>query len=89
METFVTELQCCTSHHNNCILAHVMYMRIFYVKDIMDHWHAQDFIYRSLERSSALTPAFSLIPVDALEKENTVMLFCCFLQKSGVNVEEY
>ena len=88
METFVTELQCRISHHS-CILDHVMYMRIFYVEDIMDHWHAWDFIYRSLEKTSALTPAFSLIPVDALEKERTVMLFCCFLQKSGVDVEEY
>ena len=88
METFVSELQSCISHHS-IILTHLMYMRIFYVKDIMDHWHAQDFILRSLEGTSALTPVFSLIPVDALERERTVMLFCCFLQKSGVNVEEY
>lgn len=87
METFVNELQCCISHHN-VILAHLMYMRIFYVRDIMDHWHAQDFIHRSLERTGVLTPAFSLIPVDALEKEKTVMLFCCFLQKSGDDLLE-
>ena len=87
METFVTELQCCTSHHN-CILAYLMYMRIFYVKDTMDHWHAWDFIHRSLKRTNALNPGFSLIPVDALEKERTAMLFCCLLQQSGVNIEE-
>lgn len=66
-----------------------MYMKIFYVKDAMDHWHAWDFIHRSLERTNGLKPGFSLIPVDALEKERTVMLFCCLLQQSGVNVEEY
>ena len=66
-----------------------MYMRIFYVKDVMDHWHAQDFIHRSLERTVVSAPAFSLIPVDAFEKERTVMLFCCFLQKPGEGTLEY
>ena len=88
METFVNELQSFITHHN-VMLTHIMYMRIFYVRDLMDHWHAQDFIHRSLERTSSPAPAFSLIPVDALEKERTVMLFCCFLQKSRVDVEEY
>ena len=88
METFVSELQSFISYHN-VMLTHIMYMRIFYVRDLMDHWHTQDFIHRSLERTSSPTPAFSLIPVDALEKERTVMLFCCFLQKSRVDVEEY
>ncbi|KAL9957836.1 hypothetical protein ACROYT_G034784 [Oculina patagonica] len=88
METFVSELQCCTSQHN-IRLAHLMYMRIFYVKDIMDHWQAQDFIHRSLEWTIVPAPAFSLIPVDALEKERTVMLFCCFLQKPGDSTLEY
>ncbi|KAJ7373168.1 diphthine--ammonia ligase [Desmophyllum pertusum] len=88
METFVSELQCCTSRHN-ISFTDLMYMRIFYVKDIMDHWHAQDFIHRSLERTIVPAPPFSLIPVDALEKESTVMLFCCFLQKPGDSTLEY
>ena len=81
MEAFVSELQCCTSQHN-ISLTNLMYLRIFYVKDIMDHWNAQDFIHRSLERTAVLPPVFSLIPVDGLEKETMDILFCCFLQKS-------
>lgn len=81
MVTSVNELKCCTSQHDFS-LSHLMYLRIFYVKGVMDHWNAQDLIHRSLERTAVLVPAFSLIPVDALEKENTVMLFCYFLQKA-------
>ena len=81
MVTFVNELKCCTSQHDFS-LSHLMYLRIFYVKGVMDHWNAQDLIHRSLERTAVLVPAFALIPVDALEKENTVMLFCYFLQKA-------
>ena len=88
MDTFVSELQCCTSPHN-VGLSHLMYMRIFYVKDIMDHWHAQDFIHSSLERTVVSAPAFSLIPVDALETERTVLLFCCLLQKRGDGKLDY
>lgn len=80
MVTFISEIKCYTSQHDFS-LSHLMYLRIFYVKGIMDHWNAQDFIHRSLERTTPLVPTFSLIPVDALEK-NTVMLFCCFLQKA-------
>ncbi|PFX20718.1 Diphthine--ammonia ligase [Stylophora pistillata] len=80
MVTFISEIKCYTSQHYFS-LSHLMYLRIFYVKGIMDHWNAQDFIHRSLERNTLLVPTFSLIPVDALEK-NTVMLFCCFLQKA-------
>lgn len=80
MVTFISEIKCYTSQHDFS-LSHLMYLRIFYVKGIMDHWNAQDFIHRSLERTTLLVPTFSLIPVDALEK-NTVMLFCCFLQKA-------
>ena len=80
METFISELQCCISRHSISI-ADLMYMRIFYVKDIMDHWDAQDFIQRGLERTIAPAPAFSLIPVDGLEKKDGVMLFSCFLQR--------
>lgn len=82
MDTVVCELRCCFSHHDISI-TDLMYMRIFYVKDIMDHWHAEDFIrnYRDLQGNIFPAPAFSLIPVDGLEGENTIMMFCCFLQK--------
>ena len=80
METFIAELQCCTSQHDISI-TDPRYMRVFYVKDIMDHWHAQDFICRGLERTIYPAPAFSLIPVDGLQKKNTIMLFSCFLQR--------
>lgn len=47
----------------------------------MDHWDSQDCIESGLERGLDSAIAFSLIPVDGLEMENTIMLFSCFLQK--------
>lgn len=87
METFICEFQSCTSK-NSFSITDLMYMRIFYVKEIMDHWDAQHLIQRSLERTIAPVPAFSLIPVDGLEKGNAIMLFCCFLQKQEEGVIE-
>ena len=85
MTTFISELQCCISRHSISI-ADLMYMRIFYVKDIMDHWDAQDFIQRALEMTIVPAPTFSLIPVDGLEKKDTIMLFSCFLQRPEENI---
>ena len=81
MEIFLSKLQCCTSQHNINI-CDLIYMRIFYVKNVMDHWDAQDFIHRSLERTITPAPAISLVSVDGLEKENSVILFSCFLQRA-------
>ena len=87
MEIFMSELQCCTSKLSVNI-SDLMYMRIFYVKDVMDHWDAQDFIHRSLERNITPAPAFSLVSVDGLEKENGVMLLSCFLQRAEEGIQE-
>lgn len=87
METFICEFQSCTSK-NSFSITDLMYMRIFYVQEIMDHWDAQHLIQRSLEGTIAPAPAFSLIPVDGLEKGNAIMLFCCFLQKQEEEVLE-
>lgn len=81
VEAFTSEMQCCISQYAFSI-TNLIYMRIFYVKDLMDHWDSQDCIQRGLERVLDSAPAFSLIPVDGLEMEHTIMLFSCFLQKS-------
>lgn len=81
VETFTSEIRCCTSQYGFDI-TDLIYMRIFYVKDLMDHWDSQDCIQSGLNRGLDSVIAFSLIPVDGLEMENTIMLFSCFLQKS-------
>jgi len=89
MDTVVCELRSCFSHHD-ISTTDLMYMRIFYVKDTMYHWHVEEFIhsYRDLEGTTFPAPAFSLIPVDGLEKESTIMMFCCFLQKPEKGKQE-
>ncbi|XP_074628267.1 uncharacterized protein LOC141886126 isoform X2 [Acropora palmata] len=81
VETFTSEIRCCTSQYGFDI-TDLIYVRIFYVKDLMDHWDSQDCIQSGLNRGLDSVIAFSLIPVDGLEMENTIMLFSCFLQKS-------
>jgi len=90
MDTVVCELRSCFSHHD-ISTTDLMYMRIFYVKDTMYHWHVEEFIhsYRDLEGTTFPAPAFSLIPVDGLNKENTIMMFCCFLQKPEKGKQEW
>ena len=80
VKTFTSEIRCCTSQ-NGFYMTDLIYMRIFYVKNLMDHWDSQDCIESGLERGLDSAIAFSLIPVDGLEMENTIMLFSCFLQK--------
>ena len=87
VQTFISELQCSTSQHGLGV-TNLIYTRIFYVTELMNHWDAQDCIQKVLERVLPLAPAFSLIPVDGLERKNTIMLFCCFLQKSSPKSEE-
>ena len=86
-ETLISELQCCTSQHSMDI-TNVIYMRIFYVKDVLDHWRAQDFMHRCLEKVTTCPPAVSLTPVDGLEKENTFMLVSCLLQRTKEEIQE-
>lgn len=88
METLMSELQCCTSQHSMEI-SDVIYMRIFYVKDVLDHWGAQDFIHVCFEKVTTSAPAVSLTPVDGLEKENTFMLVSCLLQRTKEEIQEW
>ena len=88
METLISELQCCTSQHSMDI-TDVIYMRIFYVKDVLDHRRAQDFIHMCLEKGTTGAPAVSLTPVDGLEKENTFMLVSCLLQRTKEEIQEW
>ena len=88
METLISELQCCASQHSMDI-TNVIYMRIFYVKDILDHWRAQDFIHLCFEKVTTSAPAISLTPVDGLEKENTFMLVSCLLQRTKEEIQEW
>ena len=88
METLISELQCCTSQHSMDI-TDVIYMRIFYVKDVLDHWRAQDFIHVCFEKVTTSAPAVSLTPVDGLEKENTFMLVSCLLQRTKEEIQEW
>ena len=87
METLMSELQCCTSQHSMDI-SDVIYMRIFYVKDVLDHWRAQDCIHLCFEKVTTSAPAVSLTPVDGLEKENTFMLVSCLLQRTKEEIQE-
>ena len=87
METLISELQCCTSQHSMDI-TDVIYMRIFYVKDVLDHWRAQDFINVCFEKVTTCPPAVSVTPVDGLEKENTFMLVSCLLQRTKEEIQE-
>lgn len=88
METLMSELQCCTSQHSMDI-SDVIYMRIFYVKDVLDHWRAQDFIHLCFEKVTTSAPAVSLTSVDGLEKENTFMLVSCLLQRTKEEIQEW
>ena len=88
METLINELQCCTSR-NSMHITDVIYMRIFYVKDVLDHWRAQNFVHVCLEKVTTCAPAVSLTPVDGLEKENTFMLVSCLLQKTKEGIQEW
>ena len=88
METLISELQCCTSQHSMDI-TDVIYMRIFYVKDVLDHWRAQDFIHVCFEKVTTCPPAVSVTPVDGLEKENTFMLVSCLLQRTKEEIQEW
>ena len=88
METLISELQCCTSQHSMDI-TDVIYMRIFYVKDVLDHWRAQDFIHLCFEKVTTSAPAVSLTSVDGLEKENTFMLVSCLLQRTKEEIQEW
>ena len=88
METLISELQFCTSQHSMDI-TDVIYMRIFYVKDVLDHWRAQDFIHVCFEKVTTSAPAVSLTPVDGLEKENTFMLVSCLLQRTKEEIQEW
>ena len=88
METLTSELQCCTSQHSMDI-TDVIYMRIFYVKDVLDHRRAQDFIHMCLEKGTTGAPAVSLTPVDGLEKENTFMIVSCLLQRTKEGIQEW
>ena len=84
VDCFAGELKDCASEHN-LSFSHLMYLRIFYVKSIMKHWNAWHVIEECLERSCVSAPAFSLVPVDALERDQVKMVFACLLQTPDVD----